>query len=128
MQIRCQSNLLCTEKLASKASLFFGGKITITSSFPFFAVRQNKEPLPIRIDKEPWNLRDLYNYHPYGNDPSFWEGIIKDIENIALKREDVLSEIIPNSFYSEFINREKEVLSKTFNEEEQKAEKMRKKR
>ena len=94
----------------------------------YIAVRQNKEPLPIRIDKEPWNLRDLYYYHPYGKDPVFWDGIIRDIESIALKREDSLSDIIPTGLYHEFINKEKEVLSKAFDEEEILAEKMLKKR
>ena len=95
----------------------------------YYAVRRNKEPLTIRIDKEPWNFRDLYNYHPFGKDPTFWEGIIRDIEICKLKREEEWQpKLVRDGIYQAFIKKEKEFLSNIFNEEEKMAEKMRKKR
>jgi hypothetical protein len=47
-------------------------------------VRRGMPPENIKIDKEPWTLRDLFEYHPMGKDPSFWEELI----NILYKQKE----------------------------------------
>ncbi|MFX0141638.1 MAG: hypothetical protein ACFFDN_48825, partial [Candidatus Hodarchaeota archaeon] len=42
-------------------------------------VKRRKEPMDIRIDKEPWTLRDLYLHHPFGKEVDFWDKIIQAI-------------------------------------------------
>jgi hypothetical protein len=51
------------------------------------AVKRNTEPLPIKIDLEPWSLQDLYKFHPFGRDPAFWDRLIRDIEARFQKRK-----------------------------------------
>lgn len=93
------------------------------------AVWRNTEPLPVRIDKEPWTLKDLYNFHPFGKDPAFWDDIIRDIEICSLRRDEVWeSEPVLGGVYQAAINKEKEVLEKILDEEEELAKRKRRRR
>ncbi|MCR6624424.1 MAG: hypothetical protein NDF58_07625 [archaeon YNP-LCB-024-027] len=45
-------------------------------------VSKGKAPLNVKIDyAEPWTLRDLYEYHPRGRDPAFYEEILEAIKD-----------------------------------------------
>lgn len=52
-------------------------------------VKRGIPPDPIKIDPpESWTLKDLYDFHPRGKDPAFWEDFLHEIEKRSGKRDD----------------------------------------
>jgi hypothetical protein len=83
------------------------------------AVRRGKEPSDVRIDKEPWSLRDLYLYHPFGKDTSFWEEFIDEIKTRAsIERQMYRGGPVPKKIYEAFKKKETDFIEKMLDDEE----------
>lgn len=86
------------------------------------SVRLTRKPLPIRIDKEPWNLLDLYTYHPRGTDPQFWLELLEVIEERNAPRHvEHRRRAVPPGNYSLMNKREREYVTRMLDEEESEA-------
>jgi len=92
------------------------------------AVVRNREPSDVRIDKEPWTLRDVNRYHPLGKEPKLWIELIDDIRTRASAKRKVYSGgPVPKEVYEAFKRKETEFVEKTLDEEEAQARKKRRK-
>jgi hypothetical protein len=73
------------------------------------AVKRGRRPEPLKIDKEFWTLRDLYELHPKGKNPEFWYDIITALK--THKGEDPYrGGPVPKEFYYKMIERQREAV------------------
>ena len=83
------------------------------------AVKRGREPSDVRIDKEPWSLRDIYRYHPFGRDAGFWNEIINEIKTRAsMKIEVYQGGPVPKKIYEAFKKKETKFVEKMLDDEE----------
>ncbi len=86
------------------------------------SIRSGRKPMPVRIDKEPWTLLDIYSYHPKGQDPKFWLELLETIEERnAPKHAQHRKDAVPDGFYSEFKTKEQQYVTRMLDEEEKEA-------
>ena len=85
-------------------------------------IRSGRKPLPVRIDKEPWTLLDIYAYHPRGKDREFWLELLETVEERnASEHAQHRKDAVPEGLYSEFKNKETEYVTQMLDEEEREA-------
>jgi DNA-binding HxlR family transcriptional regulator len=73
------------------------------------AVKRGKRPEPWKIDKEFWTLRDLYELHPKGKSPEFWQEILTALRTHK-GEEPYRGGPVPKEFYYKMIEKEKDAL------------------
>lgn len=87
----------------------------------YHSLKMGRQPLPQRIDKENWTLRDIYDYHPKGKDPKFWLGVLEALQSRnAPENMQHRKDAVPEGVYSEFKKRERQVIVDMLDEEERK--------
>lgn len=75
------------------------------------AVKRGKEPKPWKIDKEFWTLRDLYELHPQGKNPEFWQEMLTVLRT-RKGQEPYRGGPVPQDIYYEFIQKERAAVKK----------------
>ncbi len=84
------------------------------------AVREGGSPPPLRIDKEPWNLADLYKGYHRGCEVEFWEKLRDTLwERKSPANEAQFRAAVPPGLYSAFKRGEREAVLKRFHKEEE---------
>lgn len=84
------------------------------------AVRDGRSPPPLRIDKEPWNLADLYKNYHRGGEVEFWEKLRDTLwERKSPPNEAQFRAAVPLGMYSEFKRGEREAVLKRLRKEEE---------